>query len=314
MEPLIVVGVGALALGGGMLVLRSFGPGYRVGRLLASTPRATIEEAELVAAAAAAGGRPRYLRIDGRLDSAEDFPDEHERPLVYRRRRLEARRGRRWSTLEQDVQVVPFEVRAGLAALAIDGAQLGDGLVVLPRESVGTAAEVPDRVPAGTPPDTPLRYRVEQVSAVEHATVLGVPARRPDGSTVLGAGLGRPLILSTLEPTEAMQLLAGGRRARPIAAIGLLAAGLGLMTVGLAWAVVQAFAVTIVAGPVLAAVPTASPGVAGDTRSAGEGPGLVGAPLVAIAVVVLIAVATIVLTLVYVRATAGDRPGGPPRA
>jgi hypothetical protein len=307
-EPLIVVVAGLAALGAGALVLRSFGPGYRVGRLLASTPRATIEEAEAVAA----GGRPRYLRIDGRLDSDEDFPDEHERPLVYRRRRLEARRGRRWVVLEQDVQLVPFEVRAGLAALAIDGGSLAEGLVVLPRESVGTAAEVPDRVPAGTPPETPLRYRIEQVSAVEHATVLGVPSRGPDGRTVLGAGLGRPLILSTVEPTEAMQLLAGGRRGRPIAAIGLLAGGVGLVALGLAWAVVQAVAATIVPGPVLAATPSASPGIAGDTRSAGEGPGLVGAPLLAIGIVGLIAVLAVVATLVYVRVTAGRDPDGAP--
>ena len=309
MEPLIVVLAGLAALGGGVLVLRSFGPGYRVGRLLASTPLATIEEAEAVAAR----GRPRYLRIDGRLDSDEDFPDEHERPLVYRRRRLEARLGRRWTVLDQDVRVVPFEVRAGLAALAVDGIQLTDGLVVLPRESAGTAAEVPDRVPAGTPPDTPLRYRIEQVSAVEHATVLGVPTRQPDGTTMLSAGLGRPLILSTLEPTEAMQLLAGGRRTRPLAAIGLLVVGIGLVGVGLGWAVVQALAMTIVPGPILAASPSASPGIAGDTRSAGEGPGLVGAPLLAIAIVGLIAVLTVVATLVYVRATAGHRSDGSPR-
>jgi hypothetical protein len=307
-EPLIVVAAGLAALGGGALVLRSFGPGYRVGRLLASTPRATIEEAEAVADS----GRPRYLRIDGRLDSDEDFPDEHERPLVYRRRRLEARRGRRWVVLDQDVQLVPFEVRAGLAALAIDGGGLAEGLVVLPRESVGTAAEVPDRVPAGTPPATPLRYRIEQVSAVEHATVLGVPTRGPDGRTMLGAGLGRPLILSTVEPTEAMQLLAGGRRGRPIAAIGLLAAGVGLVALGLAWAVVQALAATMLPGPVLAATPSASPGIAGDTRSAGEGPGLVGAPLLAIGIVGLIALLAVVATLVYVRVTAGrDRDGAP---
>ena len=313
MEPLIVVVAGLAALGGGIVVLRSFGPGYRVGRLLASTREATIEEAELAAAAVVAGGRARYLRVDGRLDSDEDFPDEHERPLVYRRRRLEARLGRQWSVLEQDVQVVPFEVRAGLAALAVDGAQLAEGLVVLPRESVGTAGEVPDRVPVGMPPETPLRYRIEQVSAVEHATVLGVPTRRPDGTTVLGAGLGRPLILSTLEPTEAMQQLDGGRRARPVAAIGLLGVGLGLIGLGLGWAIVQALMATIVPGFVLAASPTGSPGVAGDTRSAGEGPGLVGAPLLAIGIVTLIALATVLATLVYVRATAGDRRGGPPR-
>lgn len=302
MEPLVVVVAGLVALGGGALVLRSFGPGYRVGRLLAATPRATIDQAEAYAAA----GARRYVRVDGRLDSAEDFPDEHARPLVYRRRRLEARRGGRWIVVDEDVQLVPFKIREGLAALAVDGARLGEGLVVLPRESVGAAADAPDRVPAGTSPDTPLRLRVEQVSAVEHATILGMPERRADGTTVLTAGLGRPLILSTLEPTEAMQLLAGGRRGRPLVALALLAAGLGLLAVGLGWAVLDAFATTVVPLAVRAATPTASAGTAGDTRSAGEGPGLVGSPLVAIGLVALIAVVAVIATLIYVRATSDD--------
>lgn len=300
MGPLIVVVAGLVALGGGALVLRSFGPGYRVGRLLASTPLATIEEAETLSAV----GTRRYVRVDGRIDSSEDFPDEHERPLVYRRRRLEAQRAGRWTVIDQEVQLVPFELRAGLAALAVDGASLGDGLVVLPRESVGTAADAPGRVPAELPPATPLRYRVEQVSAVEHATVLGVPERRSDGTTVLTAGLGRPLILSTLETTEAMQLLAGGRRGRPLAALALLAAGLGLLAAGLAWAVVAALAAMVVPGAVWAATPSPTPGTGGDTRSVGEGPGLVGSPLMAVGIVVAIAVVSVAASLIYVRATA----------
>jgi hypothetical protein len=303
-EPVIVVLAGLIALGGGAVVLRSFGPGYRVGRLLAATPRTTIEQAERYAAE----GWRRYVRVDGRIDSVEDFPDEHARPLVYRRRRLEAMRDDRWLVLDEDVQVVPFEVREGLASLAVDGAMLDDGLVVLPRESVGTASDAPDRVPADMPPDTPLRLRVEQVSAVEHAAVLGVPERRPDGTIALTAGLGRPLILSTLERTEAMQVLASGRRGRSLVALVLLVGGLGLLAVGLAWAVVDAFAATVIPLAVRAAGPTATAGPAGDTRSAGEGPGLVGSPLMAIGLVALIAAATIVATLVYVRLTAGTEP------
>lgn len=306
MEPLYVVLAGAVALGAAVLVLRSFGPGFRVGRLLASTPRSTIEEAEAIALSS----RRRYVRIDGRLDSAEDFPDEHQRPLVYRRRRLEARLRAGWTVLEDDVQLVPFEVREGLGSLAIDGSQLAAGLVVLPRESIGTAAEVPDRVPPGTPPDTVLRYRVEQVSAVEHATILGVPVRRPDGTTMLTAGMGRPLVLSTVESTEAMQLLAGGRRARPIVALGLLGVGIGLLILGSGWALVRAIVAIVVPATLLAASPDPSSGTGGDTRSAGEGPGLVGSPLLALAIVLVIALVAILATLIYVRATS-DHPRGP---
>lgn len=309
-EPLVVVIAGLAALAGGAVVLRSFGPGYRVGRLLASTPATTIEQAEALAAAGGSG----YVRLEGRLDSVDDFPDEHERPLVFRRRRLEAYRGGRWSVIEEERQAVPFEIRDGLAVVAIDGGALDEGLVVLPRESLGTAADAPDRVPAGLPPSTPVRLRIEQVSSVEHATVVGVPRRRADGTTVLTAGLGRPLILSTLEQVEAMQLLAGGRRGRPLAAMALLVGGLSLLALGLAWAVVRTLATGLVGAAVLAASPGPSPVPGGDTRSAGEGPGLVGAPLTALAVVALIAVASVVVTLAYVRLTSGRSENPTPRS
>ncbi len=303
-EPLLVIVTGLLALSGGVVVLRSFGSGYRVGRLLAATRAVSIETAEGYATI----GLPRYVRVDGRLDGPDDFPDENDRPLVYRRRRLEAQCDGRWTVVDEDIQSVPFEVRDGLGVLAIDVTRLGmepDALVVIPRESIGTAADALERMPAGTAPTTPVRYRVEQVSAVEHASVLGVPERRADGTTMLTAGLGRPLILSTLEPTEAMQLLAGGRRARPVAALALLAAGIGLILVGLAWAVATSVALSIWPALAMAASPEATAATAGDTRSAGEGPGLVGTPLVAIAIVALIALVSAIATYGYVRLTAG---------
>jgi len=55
--------------------------------------------------------------------------------------------------------------------------------------------------------------------------------------------------------------------------------------------------------PVLGASPspTAAPG--GDPRSSGQGPGLVGDPLLALLVVVAIGVGALVVTLAYVRLT-----------
>jgi hypothetical protein len=58
---------------------------------------------------------------------------------------------------------------------------------------------------------------------------------------------------------------------------------------------------------VLGASPEPSPAGAGDTRSAGEGPGLVGAPLLAIGGVVAIGAASLLATLGYVRLTGGPR-------
>jgi hypothetical protein len=176
------------------------------------------------------------VRVDGRLDSAEDFPDEHDRPLVYRRRRLQLRRGRRWESIEDQLDAVPFEVREGLDGIAIDHSALDEGLVVLPRESTGTAGEIPDHLPAGTAGATPARMRIEQISSVEHAAVLGVPVASGEGAQ-LTAGLGRPLILTTLEMPEAMRVLGGGRN-RSAAVLLLLGAGIGLVAIGAIWALV----------------------------------------------------------------------------
>jgi hypothetical protein len=54
------------------------------------------------------------------------------------------------------------------------------------------------------------------------------------------------------------------------------------------------------------ATPAPTPGGAGDPRSPGQGPGLVGDPAFAIAVLVFVAIASAVATLVYVRLTAPD--------
>ena len=53
---------------------------------------------------------------------------------------------------------------------------------------------------------------------------------------------------------------------------------------------------------VLAASP--SPGAAGDPRSSGQGPGLVGDPAFALLAVVVIGALTVAVTLAYIRLTA----------
>ena len=56
---------------------------------------------------------------------------------------------------------------------------------------------------------------------------------------------------------------------------------------------------------VLGASPVPTPEAGGDTRSVGEGPGLVGAPLLAIGGVVALGIVAAGLTVLYVRATGG---------
>jgi hypothetical protein len=231
-SPLLLIAAGAVALGAGVVVLRSFGIGYRVGQLLARTPRIPIDEARSLAES----GTRRYVRVDGRIDSADEFDDADHRPLVLRRTRLEARTGRGWETVEDSREQVPFEVREGSAAIGVDGTALDAGLVVVPRLSAGVGADLADRLPAGFPPETPLRARIEQVSSVDHAIVLGVPVA-DDGRIRMEAGLGRPLILTTLEPPEAMRILGRGDTLRARAAAGLLLVGLAFVLAGIGWAI-----------------------------------------------------------------------------
>jgi hypothetical protein len=235
--PLIPLIAGLVALAAGVLVLRTYGPRYRVGRLLAATPEVTVAEARVMSA-----GKPHYVRIRGRIDAEDEFEDEAHRPLVFRRTRLQLQQRGRWVSFQDARERVAFEVRDGLDSIAIDDATLDVGLVVVPRESVGVAADVPDRVPPGTAPDVPVRLRVEQISSVEHAIVTGVPGVDDAGAPRLSAGMGRPLVLTTLEPDEAMRILAEGRRARPLLAAACLAGGFVLITVGIVLAVAGAVA------------------------------------------------------------------------
>lgn len=237
MTPMVPILAGLIALTIGALVLRSFGPGYRVGRLLAATSTVTIAEA---VALAMAGGPERYVKVSGRIDAETDFEDDAHRPLVFRRTRLDLRVKRSWRSLNDHREAVPFEVREGLDGIAVHHQDLDAGLVVLPRESLGTAAEAPESVPAGTDPAATVRLLIQLVSTVEHAIVLGVPALDPTGNPQLAAGLGRPLILTTLEPDEAMRILAGNHARRPLAVAVSLLVGLVLVAIGLGWAVADA--------------------------------------------------------------------------
>jgi hypothetical protein len=100
-----------------------------------------------------------------------------------------------------------------------------------------------------------------------------------------------------------------GRRLVPVivpaglAALALLLVGPGLDDRGGGLA-------GLAMGPAIvsAASPTASPAAGGDTRSAGEGPGLVGSPLLAVGGVLALGLAAAALTLLYVRATGGPGP------
>ncbi len=69
-------------------------------------------------------------------------------------------------------------------------------------------------------------------------------------------------------------------------------------------ALIAASIALALAWPVHAASPTPSAGLGGDPRSSGQGPGLVGDPVVALGLVFAIGLGALVLTLVYLRLTA----------
>lgn len=235
MPPIIWIVAGLGAFGVGILILRTYGAGYRIGRSLATARQVSVAEARTLAL-----GPARYVRVDGRIDAEDEFEDDAHRPLVFRRTRLQRRDGAGWVAFEDRRERVPFEIRDGMDGIVVDDAALEDGLVVIPRESTGTAADVAEHVPAGTEPTTRIRLLVEQISSVEHAIVVGVPTLDPSGEPRLSAGLGRPLILTTLDRDEAMRILVGGERRRPRLAAACMVGGLALIIVGLVSSVVGA--------------------------------------------------------------------------
>ena len=223
--------IAALACGAAaVLLLRSLGTRYRVGRLLAAAPAVDIEEARALATGAA-----DYVRVTGRISSDEEFPDENDRPLVFRRKRIQLAGVRgAWRTIADEREAVPFGLATRSAYIAIDVDALGDGLVAIPRESLGKFSDLPAALTADVddppPADAPARLLIEQLSAVEHATACGTPVLR-EGQPTLSAGAGRPLIVTTLEAPAAMRLLATGNRGRVVAAAALMV-GAGFLVAG----------------------------------------------------------------------------------
>jgi len=290
---LAVAGVAVLAVA--MLLLRTLGPRFRLGRLLSAAPEVSIAEALELAA-----GPAVYVRVSGRVSSDEEFPDEHDRPLVFRRTRVEVAEARdKWRALVDEREAVPFGVESRSAYLAIDETVLGDGLVAIPRQASGRVSDLTADLAAAAAnldPSTPVRLTIEQLSAVEHISACGRAEMR-DGWPVLTAGLGRPLIVTGLDRASAMRVLARGARQRVAVAavLVLIGASLVALAAGLAVAV-----------PVLGASPSPAPSpllVDPLDPRAGAGASLVGAPLLALVAVVALGVVAALATLAYVRLT-----------
>ncbi len=121
--------------------------------------------------------------------------------------------------------------------IAVDHAALDAGLVVIPRESVGTAADVADRVPAGTAPDDPGPTSGRSGLVGRARDRPGCPDARLDQRNGHDDGRARPA--ADPDHARARRGHAGHRRRRRSAAADRrdLVRGRGdRLTLGLAWA------------------------------------------------------------------------------
>jgi hypothetical protein len=202
---------GLVALAAGILVLRTYGPRYRVGRLLAATPDVTVAEARALSA-----GKPHYVRIRGRIDAEDEFEDDAHRPLVFRRTRLQLRQRGRWVTFDGRAEAGPFEIRDGLDSIAIDDARLDARLVVIPRESVGPPPTSRSRARRDGP-TTRSRSVSNRSRPSSTRSSTGVPVSTTPACPALG-GHGPAARPDHARADEAMRILAEGGRARPLLA------------------------------------------------------------------------------------------------
>ena len=314
---------GALLLASGALLIalsiwssRRGGTRTRAARLMAGVAPISPREALLV-------GDGHYLAVSGNIDAAEAFEDESHRPLVYRRERVLIADGSAWREIERAVRSVPFVISDGAHSVAIDAAQLGDGLVVIERQWDGSVTELaaahrdyqdPESAAlvaqlASAAPTTGARVILEQISTLDRGTAAGLLR---DGALTAG-GAGQPLVLTTLDRREALRILGSGQRASLAAGLLtllLLIAGLLLFVIGSAALLSEA---TSGAGAALspspAPEPTAASGESGDARNGGVGTGpgglagLIGALAAPFAVGALIAFVVSVVVRARRRAT-----------
>jgi hypothetical protein len=221
------------------------------------------------------------------------------------------------------VRSVPFVISDGDYSLAIDAAQLGDGLVVIERQWDGSVAELaaahreyqdPESATlvtqlATTAPATGARVILEQISTLDRGTAAGLLR----GGALTAGGAGQPLVLTTLDRREALRILGSGQRARLAAGLlTLLLLIVGVLLILIGSAALQSEATSgsgAALSPSPAPSPTAASGESGDARNGGVGTGpgglagLIGALAAPFAVGALIAVVVSVVVRARRKAT-----------
>lgn len=316
MNGVLLLVSGALLIALSIWGSRRGGTRTRAARLMAGVAPVSPREALLV-------GDGHYLAVSGNIDAAEAFEDESHRPLVYRRERVLITDGSAWREIERVVRSVPFVISDGAHSVAIDAAQLGDGLVVIERQWDGSVAELaaahrdyqdPESAAlvtqlATAAPATGARVILEQISTLDRGTAAGLLR----GGALTAGGAGQPLVLTTLDRREALRILGSGQRASLAAGLLtllLLIAGLLLFVIGSAALLREATSGASAAlSPSPAPDPTTASGESGDARNGGvaTGPGglagLISALALPFAVGALIAAVVSVVIRARRRAT-----------
>jgi len=278
MSLLAVMGVALIVAG--LLFSRRTDARTRAGQLLAGL--SPISPTEALKLAALRGGAAPYLAIKGSIDAPEIFEDEHHRPLVYRRERVSVADEGGWRVIDTAERSLPFVVSDPSNSISIATADLADGLVVVERRWEGSVADLhaagreyqrPETAAlvaalAASDPTRRARVGLEQISNLDRATAAG---QLVNGE--LRAGVGRPLVVTTLERAEALRLLGTegrGRLASSTLALALLTLGVLLLIGGIA----LTLAAPVVGADAASPSPTPSPNPeSGDARNGGVGVG-----------------------------------------
>ena len=185
--PLLFVAAGLVALAAGAVVLRSFGPGYRIGRLLA---RRRSQRRRGPGAGRRRRGTSRSTAGSTPRTSSRTTPIV--RSCSAGSRLEHPRRPAGWTTFDEQREAVTFGVNEGLDGIAVDDEALDEGLVVESARIIGTAADIAGPRPAGPRP------RPRSVSASSRSRRSSTRSRSasramPRRAILLTAGLGRPL-------------------------------------------------------------------------------------------------------------------------
>jgi hypothetical protein len=278
MNPILLVGAALILFG--LLLSRRTDARTRAGQLLAGL--SPISPTEALRLAALRGDAAPYLAIKGSIDAPEIFEDESHRPLVYRRERVSIADESGWRVIDTAERSLPFVVSDPSNSISIATADLADGLVVVERRWEGSVAdlhaagreyqssETAALVAALAASDPTRRARVglEQISNLDRATAAG---QLVNGE--LRAGVGRPLVVTTLERAEALRLIGTegrGRLASSTLALALLTLGVLLLIGGIA----LTLAAPVVGADAASPSPTPSPNPeSGDARNGGVGVG-----------------------------------------